>query len=316
MENQKTLKKGHRTGRRIIPYPRRIIAMDYSQYESYGFDRVSAFNLSTGYPERSYQAHWHSYGEIVLVGPGKTNVYRVNQNTYELVEGDFLLIWPMEMHAIIDADREKALIIQFSNAFMNSLFDLQRIMHFYRDLHVLCINSHPRLVSRLRKIADQMKEIFLAGAADRELRCCMLLMEFMLTLDEHREEFVPEIRSGEAYSYTDSVMRRMMMVTDYIKNNLTADDLSQGAMAEMAGISKDYFSRMFRSVTGTNYSKWLNMIRLEKATELLADQHLTLTEIAMHSGFQSISSFNRVFHADKGMSPGEYRALLIPRNQE
>lgn len=286
--------------------------MDYSQYENYGFDRFSAFNLSTGYQERSYQAHWHSYGEIVLAGPGKTNIFMVNQHTYELSEGDFLLVWPMEMHAIIDADRKESLVIQFSNAFVNTLFDLQRIMHFYRNLHVLCINSHPRLVSRLRHIADQMKTIFLKAGADRELRCCMLLMEFMLALDEHREEFAPELRNSDSYSYSDSVMRRMVMVTDYIKNNLTADDLSQGAMAEMAGISKDYFSRIFRSVTGTNYSKWLNMIRLEKATELLADKQMTLTEIAMHSGFQSISSFNRVFHVEKGMSPGEYRALLMP----
>ena len=55
--------------------------MDYSQYENYGFDRVSAFNLSTGYEKRSYQAHWHSYGEILLVGPGKTNNFMVNQKT-------------------------------------------------------------------------------------------------------------------------------------------------------------------------------------------------------------------------------------------
>lgn len=290
--------------------------MDYSQYETYGFDRISAFNMSTGYEERSYQAHWHSYGEILLVGPGKTNIYMVNQNTYELVEGDFLLIWPMEMHAIIDADRKESLVIQFSNAFMNSLFDLQRIMHFYRNLHVLCINSHPELVAKLRAISDKMKEIFFAAGPDRELRCCILLMQFMLTLDEHREEFAPEIHGGESYSYTDTVLRRIISVTDYIKNNLTADDLSQGAMAEMAGISKDYFSRIFRNITGTNYSKWLNMIRLEKATELLADKNMTLTEIAMHSGFQSISSFNRVFHAEKGMSPGEYRALLMPSYPE
>ena len=286
--------------------------MDYSRYENYGFERFSAFNLSTGYEERSYQAHWHSYGEIVLVGPGKTNVFMVNRNTYELVEGDFLLVWPMEMHSIIDADRKESLVIQFSNAFINSLFDLQRIMHFYRNLHVLCIHSHPELVSKLGGIANRMKEAFLSGAADRELRCCMLLMEFMMTLDQSREEFVPELRRGDSRSYSDTVMRRMIMVTDYIKNNLTADDLSQGAMAEMAGISRDYFSRMFRSVTGTNYSKWLNMIRLEKATGLLADRELTLTEIAMRSGFQSISSFNRVFHTEKGMSPGEYRALLMP----
>ncbi len=286
--------------------------MDYSRYENYGFERFSAFNLSTGYEERSYQAHWHSYGEIVLVGPGKTNVFMVNRNTYELVEGDFLLVWPMEMHSIIDADRKESLVIQFSNAFINSLFDLQRIMHFYRNLHVLCIHSHPELVSKLGGIANRMKEAFLSGAADRELRCCMLLMEFMMTLDQSREEFVPELRRGDSRSYSDTVMRRMIMVTDYIKNNLTADDLSQGTMAEMAGISRDYFSRIFRSVTGTNYSKWLNMIRLEKATGLLADRELTLTEIAMRSGFQSISSFNRVFHTEKGMSPGEYRALLMP----
>ena len=284
--------------------------MDYSQYEDYGFERVSAFNLSTGYEKRSYQAHWHSFGEILLVGPGKTNVFQVNRDTYELVEGDFLLIWPMEMHAIIDADRKESLVIQFSNAFMNSLFDLQRIMHFYRNLHVLCINSHPELVAQLRKIADRMKETFFSSGPDRELRCCMLLMEFMLTLDRHREEFAPELKGGDP-AYTDSVMRRMILVTDHIKNNLTADDLSQGAMAEMAGISRDYFSRIFRSVTGMNYSKWLNMIRLEKATELLADKEKTLTEVAMLSGFQSISSFNRVFRAEKGMAPGEYRALRM-----
>ncbi len=205
--------------------------MDYSKYEDYGFERVSAFNLSTGYEQRSYQEHWHSFGEILLVGPGKTNTFTVNRATYDLAEGDFLLIWPMEMHAIIDADRKESLVIQFSNAFINSLFDLQRIMHFYRNLHVLCINAHPELVTLLRGIAERMKEIFFSTGPDRELQCCMLLMEFMLTLDRHREEFVPEIKGGVSYSYTDTVMRRMVMVTDYIRNNLTADDLSQGTMA-------------------------------------------------------------------------------------
>ena len=287
--------------------------MDYSNYEIYDFDHYSAFNMATGYKERSYQMHWHSYGEILLVGPGKTNIYMVGKNTYELVPDDIVLVWPMEMHAIVDADREKAMVIQFSNSFMNSLFDLQRVMHLYRNLHIICVEAHPELAAKLKVLIEKMRDIFFSDNQEKEIRCCMLLMEFMLTLDEHRDEFAPEIRSGDPYSYTDTVMRRMLMVTDYIKNNLTADDLSQGAMAEMAGISKDYFSRIFRNVTGLNYSKWLNLIRLEKAAELLADENMTLTEIAMLSGFQSISSFNRVFHTEKGMSPGEYRALLLPR---
>ena len=53
----------------------------------------------------SYQTHWHSYGEILLVGPGDTNIYSVGKNTYELVPDDLVIVWPMEMHSIVDADR-------------------------------------------------------------------------------------------------------------------------------------------------------------------------------------------------------------------
>ena len=109
----------------------------------------------------------------------------------------------------------------------------------------------------------------------------------------------------ESFSYSPTLCR---------EEYLTADDLSQAAMAQMAGISRDYFSRMFKNVTGMNYSKWLNMIRLEKATELLTINDRSLTEIAMLSGFQSIPSFNRVFREEKGMAPGEYRALFIGGN--
>ena len=287
--------------------------MDYSKYEVYGFDNTSAFNLSTGYKERCYKAHWHSYGEILLVGTGDTNIYSVGQNTYELVPDDLVIVWPMEMHSIIDADREHSLVIQFSNAFINSLFDLRRIMHLYRNLHIICINAHPELARKLKAITLQMKDIFFSERSDKEVRCCMLLMEFMLVLDDYRKELAPDLDEEDHYGYTDDVMRRMIGVTDYIKNNLTSDDLSQGTMAERAGISRDYFSRIFKNVTGMNYSKWLNMIRLEKASELLTEPGRTLTEVAMLSGFQSIPSFNRVFREEKGMAPGEYRALFVSK---
>ncbi len=285
--------------------------MDYSTYEVYDFDHVSAFNMSTGYKERSYKSHWHSYGEILLVGPGSTNIYSVGKNTYELIPDDIVLVWPMEMHSIVDADREEALVVQFSNAFINSLFDLRRIMHMYRNLHVICVSAHPELAGRLKELLRRMKEVFFSDRTDKEVRCCMFLMEFMLTLDEYRKELAPELNDEDRYGYSDDVMRRMIAVTDHIKNNLTSDDLSQGAMARMAGISRDYFSRIFKNVTGMNYSKWLNMIRLEKASELLTEEGHTLTEVAMLSGFQSIPSFNRVFREEKGMAPGEYRALFV-----
>ena len=289
--------------------------MDYSNYEIYDFDHVSSFNMSTGYAERSYKAHWHSYGEILLVGPDMPNIYCVGRNTYELEPDDIVLVWPMEMHSITDADRANSLVVQFSNAFINSLFDLRRIMHLHSYLHVIHAQTHPELAQKLKEIICKMKDLFFSGRSDREIRCCMLLMEFMLTLLDYRKELAPELKVEDQYGYSDDVLKRLMSVTDYIKNNLTADDLSQAAMAEMAGISKDYFSRIFKNVTGMNYNKWLNTIRLEKASELLTEEGHTLTEIAMLSGFQSIPSFNRVFREEKGMAPGEYRALFVKNDK-
>ena len=69
------------------------------------FDRVSAFNMSTGFKERSYKNHWHSHGEIIQVGPGNENIYSVGNDTFRLVQDDLLLIWPMELHEKTDADR-------------------------------------------------------------------------------------------------------------------------------------------------------------------------------------------------------------------
>ena len=204
------------------------------------------------------------------------NIYCVGRNTYELEPDDVVLVWPMEMHSITDADRANSLVVQFSNAFINSLFDLRRIMHLYSNLHVIRAQTHPELAQKLKEIICKMKNLFFSGRSDREIRCCMLLMEFMLTLLDYRKELAPELKVEDQYGYSDDVLKRLMSVTDYIKNNLTADDLSQAAMAEMAGISKDYFSRIFKNVTGMNYNKWLNTIRLEKASELLTEEGLNL----------------------------------------
>ena len=105
--------------------------MVFNQYEALDFNTNTAFNLSAGISGRKFPMHWHSYGEIILVGDGGTNIVQINQKIYDLAEGDFVLIWPTELHAVINADRSQLLVIQFSNAFASSLFDFQRIMHFF-----------------------------------------------------------------------------------------------------------------------------------------------------------------------------------------
>ena len=281
--------------------------MDYQQYETYHFYQSHAFNVATGMEGRSYRHHWHSYGEIIKTGPGDVNVYRVNQTTYNLEENDLVLIWPMEQHEIIDADMKNSVIIQFGNDFARSMFDMTRIMHYFHDLHVIRRKNHPEISAKLCDSIEEMKNIFRSKGRNRESRCIIELLNFMMLLDENRHELMSDIGQEPSSALSDQTMKRLLEVTDHVKANLATEDISQAAMAERAGISKEYFSRIFKDLTGLNYTKWVNMIRIENAISLFENEDMKLTEIAMQSGFQSIPSFNRVFKELKGISPREYR---------
>ena len=282
--------------------------MDYQEYETYGFYNSHAINVATGYDGRNYRNHWHTYGEIIRVGEGSPNIYRVNQTNYMLEEGDFVLVWPMEQHEIVDADRKKAVVIQFTSAFVKSLFDFERIMHYYHDIHVISRHQHPELANRLSRLTDEMSAIYNSEGRTRESRCCMLLLQMLVVLDDYRHELRPE-PSGAGGMVPKETVKKIMEVTDYIKNNLTDEDFSESTIADMAGFSKEYFSKAFKELTGINYNKWLNMIRIDAAIALFPFESLSLTDIAMQSGFQSIPSFNRVFKSLKGITPSEYRNL-------
>ena len=284
--------------------------MDTSGYESFSFKNSRAINVADGSSERVFPPHRHAYGEIIMAGAGDKNIYRINDTQYILQEGDILLIWPMELHEIIDADRMGSTLIQYSNNFADSLFDMKRIMNLYHGLHVIKKEAHPRLTGKLQSQVKKMSDVFFDSKKNNETRCAMHLMEFMLILDEHHNEIKGDIECDSGKSIPENTLWNIISVTDYIKDNLTADDLSQTAMAERAGISKDYFSRVFKEVTGVGYSKWLNIVRVEKAISLLPEDGLSLTEIAMLSGFKSIPSFNRVFAEYENTSPSAYRKKI------
>ena len=109
--------------------------MDVREYEYFSFRNSRSINVASPVEDRTFPAHRHSYGEILVVGEGEKNIFKINDKMYSLTKGDVILVWPMELHEIVDADRDNAVIIQYSNAFADSLFDFKRITNLYHDLH-------------------------------------------------------------------------------------------------------------------------------------------------------------------------------------
>jgi AraC-like DNA-binding protein len=96
---------------------------------------------------------------------------------------------------------------------------------------------------------------------------------------------------------------------EFMQQNHT-EDLSLGQVAKAVNTSTFYFCKLFKKVTGINFTDYLSRVRIEKAKNLLLNPNLRISEIAYEVGFQSLTHFNRVFKKLLGQSPTEYRDKL------
>jgi len=93
-------------------------------------------------------------------------------------------------------------------------------------------------------------------------------------------------------------------------NEHRTEDLSLGQVAKAVNMSTFYFCKMFKKITGINFTDYLSRVRIEKAKNLLLNPNLRISEIAYEVGFQSLTHFNRVFKKIIGQSPTHYRGRL------
>ena len=97
---------------------------------------------------------------------------------------------------------------------------------------------------------------------------------------------------------------------EYIHEHQT-ENLRLGHVARACNTSTFYFCKMFKKVTGINFTDYLSRVRIEKSKNLLLNPNLRVSEIAFEVGFQSLTHFNRVFKKILGQSPTEYRVQLL-----
>jgi AraC-like DNA-binding protein len=82
-------------------------------------------------------------------------------------------------------------------------------------------------------------------------------------------------------------------------------DLEQAAA--QAEISPFHFLRLFSSVLGVTPHQYLVRSRLRHAARLLADDEISVTDVAYDVGFADLSNFVRTFHRAAGVSPRRFR---------
>ena len=87
------------------------------------------------------------------------------------------------------------------------------------------------------------------------------------------------------------------------------------SVADHAGISPSYVSRLFKEELNIAFIDYLNCVRVEKTKELLRTTKLPVQDIGYQVGFNTIQNFFRVFKKHTGTSPGSWRLSAERQDQ-
>jgi AraC-like DNA-binding protein len=103
--------------------------------------------------------------------------------------------------------------------------------------------------------------------------------------------------------------RAMARVMAHIEEN-AGENLTLGALADVACVSRFHFARMFRLSTGYSPMAYVLRLRIERARLRLAQGHEKLSDLAAELGFCDQSHFTRLFRRMTGFTPREYTRRL------
>jgi AraC family transcriptional regulator len=104
----------------------------------------------------------------------------------------------------------------------------------------------------------------------------------------------------------------MTRVVAYIEENL-GEDLTLGALAGVAYVSRFHFARMFRLSTGCSPMAYVVRRRIERARLQLAQGRQRISDLAADLGFCDQSHFTRIFRRMTGFTPRRYARRASPR---
>lgn len=105
---------------------------------------------------------------------------------------------------------------------------------------------------------------------------------------------------------TTSGLSKVEQIACFIMRNYTQKITIQ-RISETVGLTPNYAMNLFRQTLGTTIVDYLTQHRVSHAQRLLTTTDQAITEVALESGFTSISRFNEAFSRSCGCSPRQYR---------
>lgn len=277
-------------------------------HETVNYDSYHGIRLYHNTKFEDYPLHWHTALEIIMPIKNKYTVI-IDDEPHTFGEGDIWIIPPGTLHELI-YPREgtgERLIMLFDYSLICNVKGMDSLIHSIHPYGLIRREEYPELNEQLRGYLNEISKEYDNKKPFTEACIYALMINFFTALG--RANFNADVKfSGITLKKQHMYIEKFMDVCNYITEHCT-ENITVEELADLAGFSKFHFSRLFKQFSGVSCCEYLTQKRIAHAETLLIQPDISITEVAMRSGFGSLSTFNRIFKTAKNCTPSEYKSL-------
>lgn len=256
--------------------------------------------------DKDFDVHTHDFSEMFIVLSGSAD-HVIDKQVYQVNAGDVYVINGDISHGFKSPNNFHICNIMYnSDVVFNNYINLKKLPGF-QALFIFkpYYRTEKNFKYRLKldrygcsKVESMIEEMLLEYKDKRygyDVIIQSMFISLIVFLSREYEE-----PSQPFFSFTNTVA--------FMENNYNKD-ITLDQLASMACMSKRHFCRVFRQTFNSAPIEYIINLRIEHASNLLKHSSLSITEVALNSGFSDINYFSRCFSRKIGMSPREYRSI-------
>ena len=229
-----------------------------------------------------------------------------NKKRYYVTTDSIVVINSNELHSLESlSDNLKFYTIRIDSSF---LFSNQVDLCQTKFLSPLSQNqiSFQNLIENDKQILDCVTMIiqeYFSKKIRYELAVKSLIYQLIVLL---LRKYISKFLTRKELILKVNNLKRFNSIFKYIDSNYSKK-IATSDLSNIMHISTYHFCRIFKQMTGKTTTDYINGIRMEKAADYLNKGDLTITEIALRCGFDSINYFSRLFKRHYNVSPTKFK---------
>lgn len=236
---------------------------------------------------------------LVLDGAGQITAPAA---THPIHKGDVIFVPAGFRHRIEDdpGNPLALIVLCIQNSTLNNARDAQPRLHSFRILRTLAVTGETRRL---------LRQLFFEQSLQRSACATMMTgisLQLVATLARAQGDPKRRERATNGASRQSSPEIRVLGYVKELEQKFGENEKIDN-VAERLGLSRRYFTRLFRNKTGSSWLNYVRALRLKHARTLLKKSDRSIAIIAFECGFEDLSSFYRAFKAETGVPPQQWR---------